>query len=307
MITRAIVVTIFINLSIFNLVFCQVKPAKDLVNVGQQSQKYTLGLRIGGGFTLGHFPKNLPDTILKAHKNRPKTSFSIAGQLSFPLKHDFSCLIEAGYARGGRKVDYNSNEWQNDFTYNFISTSLALRKGFKIPLKGGRYTDVFFNVGPNISYLMGGKMILKTDNGGRTDAKLVYHNLSDSGWAKANYNDLDKYHFNNANRFFFGLDIGAGIFVPVTARQKVFVELRFTLGGTYIRKRKTAAVIGGLIGGVTDPNDPNPNPNIGSFSDPLTTNMRNLALNVAYTFDFDKKNKNKGKSTVKKSNQKRRR
>jgi hypothetical protein len=270
-------------------------------NAGQKSQKYTLGLRVGAGLTKGHFPKNLPDTVLNSHSNRTKFSYTIVGQLSFPLQNDYSCLIEIGYMRGGRKVDYNKGEWQNDFTYNFITSSLALRKAFQVRLKEGLYADWFVNVGPSISYLVSGKGVLKTDNGGRYPFTMIFHNLSDSAWYDNvhDYNGIGEYHFNKANRFFFGLDLGLGGYAPITNKQRVYVEFRYTLGGTFIKKRDTKANLGGVLGGSTDPANPDPNQGVyGQFSDPLTTNMRTFMISAAYTFNFDKKDAKKGKSTL---------
>lgn len=269
-------------------------------NAGQKSQKYTLGIKLGPTFSKGHFPKNLSDTILQTHTNRVKIGYSISGQLSFTMPNSYSCLIEAGYMKGGRKVDYNNNEWQNDFTYRYITSSLALRKTFKIQLKDGRVTHWFVNVGPNVAFLMSGKGELKTDNGGSTPFTLVFHNLSDSAWTKdrTENNELDKYHFNKANRFFFGADIGLGTYVKITNTQKVSIECRVTLGGTFIKKKDTKASIGGLIGGNSNNNPQTPTPDMGSFSDPLTTNINTLSVTLGYTFDFDTKESKFGKSTL---------
>lgn len=320
--TRSILVTICLQVTIFNLSFGQVKAAKSMENVGEKSQKYTLGIRLGPTATLGHFPKNLPDTILQSHQNKLKAGFIVVGQLTFPLDNGFICLMEGGYARGGRKVNYNigdSSHWQNDFNYNFLSTSLGLRKTFKIHIKEGLDINLFANIGPNISYLVNGKggikTYFKTDEGktllGITSPfSLVFHNLEDSIWnrERKENSELDKYHFNHANRFFFGADLGVGGFIPITKRQKLHIELRLTLGQTFIKKRDTKAFLGGVIGGANNNGPTNPAPNIGSFSDPLTTNMRTLNVSVGYTFDFDKKASKQGKSTMdkKRKNTKRR-
>jgi hypothetical protein len=145
----------------------------------------------------------------------------------------------------------------------------------------------------------------------RTPFTLTFHNLSDSAWYEKAYNDLGVYHFNNANRFFFGIDLGVGAYAPITNRQKVYVEFRVTLGQTFIKKRDTKATLGGVIGGVTDPANPDLNQGgPGQFSDPLTTNMKTLTLSAIYTFDFDKRLSKQGKSTLdkkRKSSGKRRR
>lgn len=302
---RLLFVTLLLLTTLNPLILAQVKPAKVMENAGQHSQKYTLGLRIGPSVTLGHFPKTLPDTILNAHKNKIKLGFTAVGQLKFPLEKDYSCIIEAGYARAGRIVEYNYENdttwWRNNFTYNYITSSLALRKSFRYYLKKrGVQGDWFLSVGPNISYMISGKgKVMVNKHGARTPFELEFHNLSDSGWYKAKYNDLGVYHFNNANRFFFGVDIGVGAYAPITNRQKVYAELRLTLGQTFIKKRDTKATLGGVIGGVTDPANPDLSQGgPGKFSDPLTTNMKTLTFSLIYTLDFDKRLSKQGKSTL---------
>jgi Outer membrane protein beta-barrel domain len=300
MLIRLSLVTILQLSAVFYGVHAQVRPAKSMENAGQKSQKYSLGLKVGPTITMGHFPKNLPDTVLQTHTNRPKTGFTIAGVLTLPLPNNYSCVMEAGYMKGGRKVDYNNNQWQNDFTYKFITSSLALRKLFKIPTRDGRTSSWTLSVGPNVSYMISGKGIIKTDNGGRSPFTIVFHNLSDSAWIKdrSENNELDKYHFNHANRFFFGADFGIGTYIPITSRQRVLIEAKLTLGGTFIKKRDTRASLGGIIGGNGNNNPVNPIANdTGSFSDPLTTNMRTISVTVGYTFDFDVKDSKRGKST----------
>ena len=308
---RLSLVTLLLLTTTFNLLYSQVRPAKPMENAGQKSQKYTLGLRVGPSLIVGHFPKNLPDTILSTHKNKAKLGFTAVGQLTFPLQKEYSSIIELGYSRGGRKVEYNNGAFINDFTYNYITASLALRKAFKFRLKDQLYADWFLSAGPNISYMLSGSGVVRTDNDSNTPFDIVFHNLSDSAWYERSYNELNVYHFNKANRFFFGVDIGLGAYAPITNRQKAYVEFRTTLGQTFIRKRDTKATLGGVIGGVTDPANPDLNQGgPGVFSDPLTTNMKTFTLSVIYTFDFDKRLSRQGKSTLdkkRKSSTKRRR
>ncbi len=279
--TRTIIVTVLLQLAIFDRAISQVQPAKPMENVGQKSQKYSLGLRIGPTITKGHFPSNLADTVRNYHTNKPKLGFSVAGQLMFPLQKRYSCLIEVGYSRGGRKIKYNQNTWENDFTYNFLTTSLALRRSFEVQIKEGLVADWFINVGPNISYLLSGKGSIKTDNGGRSDFTLVFSDLDSTGWKNQRDGDFSKYYLNNVNRFFFGVDIGIGAYVPITNRQKLYTEVRLTLGQTFIGKKNSESDL-----------------NILNFSDPLSTNMKSINFSVVYTFDFDKKASKQGKSTL---------
>lgn len=259
---------------------------KPTENVGKKSQKYSLGVRLGPTITIGAFSKVLPDTVRRSHSNQVKIGFTAVGQLLFPLKHDWTCLIEAGYARGGRKIKYNNGDWQNDFTYNYATTALGLRRYFKWNMGAGRFWEWYVNIGPNVSYLTSAKGMLLSSNGGKHAFNVEFTSVEDSEWLSARNKEtkVGTYYLNNANRFFFGLDIGLGLDVPITNRQKVYTEVRTTLGGTYIGNRRTLAAMGGI-------------PNT-LFSDPLKTNMTTIQFSAVYTLDFDKKMKNKGKSTI---------
>jgi hypothetical protein len=293
-------VTVLIQIAIFYCAGAQTKE-RPQENVGQKSQKYSLGIRIGPTVSVGKLSKTLSDTILDAHSHKPKPGFTVMSQLVFPMREKYSCLIELGYARSGRRVVYNDGTWENNFNYNFISSSLGLRKTFQFHLREGVYYDWFVSVGPNISYLMNGKGAIKTINGGRTPFNLKFSNLEDSVFIadRALESDINTYYFNKANRFFFGVDLGFGVDVPITKRQKVYGEFRMTLGQTHIRNNKTKAYIQ-QIGG--DQTQDNPIYSPGNFSDPLKVNMKTFQFSLVYTIDFDKKLKNKGRSTNKQSN-----
>lgn len=298
--TRRSLVTILLQLALFYCATSQTKE-RPQENVGQKSQKYSLGLRIGPTVTMGKLSKTLSDTILDTHKHKPKPGFTAMAQLIFPMQKKYSCLLEAGYSRSGRRVSYNSGDWENNFTYNFISTSLGLRKTFQFHLREGVYYDWFVSIGPNVSYLVSGKGAIETSNGGRTPFTLKFSNITDTTFTNDRKleSDINTYYFNKANRFFFGVDIGFGIDVPITKTQKVYGEFRATIGQTNIKNNNTQAYIQ-QIGGNQTEDEPIYNP--GNFSDPLKVNLKTFQFSLVYTMDFDKKLKNKGKSTNKQSN-----
>jgi hypothetical protein len=302
--TRRSLVTLLLQLAIFYCATAQTKE-RPQENVGQKSQKYSLGLRIGPTVTMGQLSKTLPDTILDTHKHKPKAGFTAMAQLIFPMQKKFSCLLEAGYSRSGRRLSYNEGDWENNFTYNFISSSMGLRKTFQFHLREGVYYDWFVSIGPNVSYLVSGKGAIETRNGGRTPFTLDFSNKSDSAWLnnEVKENRIDTYYFNKANRFFFGVDLGFGIDVPLTKTQKVYGEFRATIGQTNLRNSNTKASLNQLGG---DQTGEEPTAQDGSFSDPLKVNLKTFQFSLVYTIDFDKKLKNQGKSTIKQSNNKKR-
>src|SRR5690606_38932895 len=95
-------------------------------------------------------------------------------------------------------------------------------------------------------------------------------------------------YYNNANRMFFGLVLGAGIKAPLRNNSFISAELRFVSGHTNLG---------------TNHYDYHPRlwyASLLGYNDTLKMNLKVVSLTVAYTYDFDRIESRKGKSTLKK-------
>ena len=149
---------------------------------------------------------------------------------------------------------------------------MALRRSYKVKIKKDVATQVFFNIGPNIEYWLNGKGEIKTDVVS-SPYEVVFDEEPTSNYS-INY-------INGANRWLFGLDVGAGFEANISKTQRIHTELRFTYGQTYLGQKVSSSHIEVL-----------------GFADNLQGNFKTLTLTASYYFDFDLKKSKMGKSTV---------
>lgn len=191
--------------------------------------------------------------------------------IDFPLPDDFSLVGEFQYNLKGRRVRFNDGNWVNAARYSFFDTPILLRKYFKLPEK--EFSSFWYiNIGPDISYWLGGKGRIITDGPG-VDYTVVFEEPEGN-------TEIEKMYLHDVNRFLFGLNFGVGYTAYVLGNQRFFVEARFTYGHTYFGKHDSAYL-----------------PVLG-FEDNLETNYRLLNISFGYGISIDMRNAKKGKSTL---------
>jgi hypothetical protein len=208
----------------------------------------------------------------KFFDSKPTIGFYAAGIIGFPLKKNYSCIIEGGFSQKGRSVLFNEGYGKNAATYSYTDAALLLRRSFNVTLGKNIPSKIFFNIGPHINYWLKGKGRIGTNDNDGTAYTVVFNQEADLG-------QFDKMYLNNVNRWLFGLDLGAGIIAPITNTQHLLVELRFTSGHTFYGDRNSATY------------------SWVEFQDNLRANEKVLSLTAAYTFDFNIQEGRKGKST----------
>lgn len=196
-----------------------------------------------------------------------------AGIISFPLKDNYSCVIEGGFSQKGRNVRFE--DMKNEATYYFIDAALLLRKSFHIQLGKNIPATCFVNVGPHISYWLGGKGVIGDKNGDGVDYKIKFVDT-----LRLDQADFKTMYMVEANRWLFGADIGIGMTAPIRSTQRVLVEFRFTWGHTFYGGQTSARY--------SDINFTDTN---------MRSNERVLSITAAYMFDFDLREAKKGRST----------
>jgi hypothetical protein len=231
------------------------------------AQKFDIGLLAGPQVYKVSF-QDTDDRNL--YSSTFKVGYRIGAYISFPMEDDFSWSTELYYSRKGRKIETIENGFINDAAYNFGEISVLLRKQFDLNIIEKIKSKWFVTLGPNINYWISGR--------GSIDATvdLDYKVKFGSGAG-----DLENNYIVDGNRWLFGLDFGLGIDTPLINSQKFEVEVRFTLGQTYL----------GAKDGSVPVND-------FQVDDNLRSNYRTMALVLKYGLDLDLKNAKKGKSTL---------
>lgn len=242
---------------------------------GQPSQptlpQYSLGICGGPNITYSTYGNR------ETHKRfRPGAvvGYSVGAFVKFPLKDRYSFITELSYAQKGRSTNFNDN-WNNRTVFHFVDAAMALRKSFKVKLKENLPLNVFIGAGPNIEYILNARGRIKVTPGGQSKYDVVFNGTPDS--------DFSNNYYVDANRWLFGLDLRAGGDAPLLRNQRIYVELRFTWGQTFLGKKNSVSYLE-IIG----------------FEDDLKFNMKTLNLVAYYAFDFDMKRSRMGKSTKEK-------
>lgn len=233
------------------------------------AQEFALGLKAGPLFSWSVYGDQ-DDALEFDSKATP--GFYAAGIISFPLKNNYSCILEGGFSQHGRSIRFNEGNGKNTATYSFTDAVLLLRKGFAIRLGKDVPSSVYFNIGPHINYWLSGKGRIGTVENDGAAYTVVFDQEPDLG-------QFDKMYLNNINRWMFGLDLGVGLEAPITKTQHLQVELRFTSGHTFYGQRNSATY------------------SWVEFEDNLRANEKVLSLTASYTFGFNIQESKKGKST----------
>lgn len=238
------------------------------------AQKYSFGARVGGTVNWASFrDKDQKDTF----SIKPSQGFSVSALIGFPLKNNYSVIIEGGFSQKSRIL--SDGLLENHSTYKFVDGTLLLRKAYKFSLAKNIPAEWFFNIGPEVGYWLSGKGYF-TAGGPRYPYQIEFD--------KAPNGDMKYLYYNSANRMFFGLVLGVGMKAPLRNNTAISAELRFVSGHTNLGN-----------------NEYEYHPRewysqILNFNDTMRMNLKVISLSVAYTYDFDKVESRKGKSTIKK-------
>lgn len=206
---------------------------------------------------------------------RPSFGYTAGFQISFPLKRDFHLMLEGAYSRKNRTITFDRDRWVNRTAFNMAEANMLLRKTYQFRLEKNVPSEWFFEIGPEVNYVINanGKIIV---NEGRPNKYDVVYN------GKPDYS-FDRMFYQNGNRWLFGLVLGVGFKAPLRRNQSITTQLRFVSGHTFLGKKNSSSEI-----------------NIFGFDDTLITNIKTISISAAYTFDFNVQEMRKGKSTLNK-------
>lgn len=242
---------------------------------GVVAQKFSVGLKAGGSVNWASFrDKYQKDTF----SIKPSTGFSVGALIGFPLKNNYSVIIEGGFAQKGRILKENTSI-ENHSTYKFTEGALLLRKAYKFQLGNNIPAEWFINIGPEVGYWMSGKGYF-TAGGPKYPYEIEFDRKPDG--------DMRYLYYNSANRMFFGLVVGAGMKAPLRNNTAITVDLRFTSGHTNLGANNYDYPVREWYSSLLN------------YNDSLRMNLKVISLTVAYSYDIDKIENRKGKSTLKK-------
>ena len=232
------------------------------------SQPFSIGVKAGPNVTLVTYEDR---DLQKYFSPAPVPGYFVGGFIKFPLKKDYAFTAEFAYTKKGRKTNFNNN-WTNKANYHFVDASMALRRSFQVRLGKNIPAHYFFSVGPNIEYWLSGAGKVSVNPGGESKYEVVFNGTPDANFFR-NY-------YNNVNRWLFGIDLGIGGDAPLMRHQRIFAEVRFTWGHTYMGRNGSSSYM-----------------EILNFEDNIRASFKTLSVVLTYALDLDLRNAKKGKST----------
>jgi opacity protein-like surface antigen len=213
---------------------------------------------------------------------RPTAGFHAGLVLAFKVKDRYFLNTEYIYSQKGKsvkgKVDPNLDD---RVVYHHIDVPVLFAMHFKGKLAKTRQFKWYINAGPNTSYWLGGKGVIKSGD-------LIENGMSELKYkidfgSRPDHNHADILYVNDVNRLQFGMSIGAGLLLEPADKQKVMIDFRYEIGHTRIGTPESSQF---LI-----PSD---------YQDSLKGRNKGVRLSIVYLFEFssDRKERNKGKSTI---------
>lgn len=270
----------FGTLTTLVLIFLLVSPfAAQIFAQPTQPQlpQYSLGILAGPSLNYAAYGNR---ETQKHYRPGVVPGYNVGVFVKLPMRDRYSFITEASFGQKGRSTNFNDN-WNNRTIFKMVGGNMALRKSFQVKIKENLPMNLFVGAGPNIEYLLSAKGRLKVTPGGQSPYTVVFNGTPDSNFRNNYYID--------ANRWLFGLDLRAGGDAPLTRNQRVYLEVRFTWGQTYIGGKNSSSYME-IIG----------------FDDDLKFNLKTLHVVAYYALDFDMKKSRMGKSTKDKEIKKKR-
>jgi opacity protein-like surface antigen len=209
----------------------------------------------------------------------PTPGYSVGAVVSFKVRDRYFLYTEYLYTRKGKNITGKVDPHLKDrVTYNYFEIPVLFTMHFKANLGNSKEFKWYVGAGPEVSYLVSGKGVVEGgdlyDNDMVLDYKISFH-------PRENRDHPDEIHYNNANRFQFGLNVGGGILLEPGGKHKVMIDLRYAFDQSRIGRSKADFLV---------PTD---------YNDELRARFRSVKFSVIYLLESNtsKEVRNKGKST----------
>jgi hypothetical protein len=223
------------------------------------------------------------------YKQTPVPTFHFGAAVSFQVRKNFYMHTAALYSRKGENLGSNTDvSLKQKEIYHFIEVPIVFAREFKIDLGKNKIVKWYVGIGPNISYWLNGR------------GSLINNQLLENGFPPANYKidfrssdnpDPSKVYIPDANRFQLGLNIATGwVFEPV-GLQKIYFNVRYEIGNTYISKSGYESFY---------------NLGLNEYHGDMQARIMGLKASISYLIDLKTSERKKGKSSSKIVKKKRR-
>ena len=178
-------------------------------------------------------------------------------------KEKYGLYTEFLYSVKGKSIESNANDYETNIaSYQYLDFPVMFRVKFNQPK-----FDWFVQLGPELSYWLGGKGAFKVYEPDR-DVFTTYEYTVNFGEPQ---NTSDYLNVAEANRIQVGLAVGGGMIWDLKNGNYVSLDVRYTFGHTYVGGYESASI-----------------PNIG-LEDNLEYTNNIATISAVYYFDIMEK------------------
>lgn len=227
------------------------------------------------------------------YRSEPSLSFHAGGSASFKMMQKVFLQATILYTQKKKILEGKQDGmFSNKVTYRYIDLPISFTKEVRMQMGEGRYYNLYFGIGPTISYWLGGK--------GRLTSSDLNENLINPPHYDLNYKivfdeeqtQVGTLNVRDANRIQLGLNFSAGVVLEPIGLDKFMFTIRYDVGHSYFSSENDGDF--GLEG-------------ILYYEEDLQSRMRGVSMSLFYFFDLKLEERNKGRSTSTINNKKKKR
>ncbi len=238
-------------------------PSKESPYTLKSYEKIMWGIRSGINLTTPHFEDGSTRQLLSA---KSTLGWMLGGLAQFKIQSRYAIQAEVSYSREPNRFAFDHGRSEMELALSFLDVKLLFLRRFPFHL-GSLPSEAYFGAGPTLAYWL--DTSAKMDTAGHSYSLEV----SWDGTPSASTNSLS---LTGANRWLLGIDLAAGMSVPVASRQRLLLELRGSLGITNLGGPNSTAIL-----------NPPYSPSGVLPADLLKCNLTTFSLTASYVFTYN--------------------
>lgn len=231
-----------------------------LISLSGSAQHIRTGFKFGTQMSRPYYED---DNFYQEYTPKHRLGFNVGGVVNWKASDYFALHVELLYNRINKYLIGTDGYSVNKDQFNYLTAPVLLRASAPVG-----QAEVYLNAGPSISYWLGGRGFVRHTELVELEVYELDHRIAFNDEPNDDYASGTAY-ITEANRIQLGLDIGAGVMIPMNG-QYLMVDVRYHWGHTNMAEPE-AKYLPGLL----------------YYNDDLSFAHHSFSASVAYLFEFD--------------------
>ena len=259
-------------------------PVLVLITILNGRGQILVGPVVGGQLNMFSFDDRSNKDLYRVS---PTVGYHVGGSVSFRIHKSFFLHTAVLYSERKKVMEGKLDPlFDHEVKYQFIDVPILYTKETKVRFGKDKYYKWYLGFGPNVSYWLGGKGVLKNRDLNENainppDYILPYHITF---YKNSEEIALGEMNVEIPNRFQLGLNFSAGLIFEPVELNKFMITAKYQLGHTFMSEKSKGDF--GLPGKLY-------------YEDDLRIRNHALSLSLYYFIDLKTEERKKGKSTIK--------